>query len=53
MCCDSGEEVLHEEVIPDILFLDIQMPEKSGMEIAEELRRRRARISIGLTAPIW
>ena len=51
VCLDSGEEVLREEPIPDILFLDIQMPEKSGMEIAEELRRRRCRtILIFVTA---
>lgn len=29
-----------EEQVPDILFLDIQMPGKNGMEIAEELRKR-------------
>lgn len=38
-CCDSGEEVLtHPE--PNLLFLDIQMTGKNGMEIARELRRR-------------
>ena len=31
---------LGSEWMPDILFLDIQMPGKNGMEIAEELRRR-------------
>ena len=43
VCCDSGEEILdlHGEEAPDILFLDIQMPGKSGMEIAEELRKRQ------------
>ena len=51
VCCDSGEEVLREELAPDILFLDIQMPEKSGMEIAEELRRKRCKtILIFVTA---
>ena len=51
VCCDSGEEVLREEPKPDILLLDIQMPEKSGMEIAEELRRRRCKtILIFVTA---
>ena len=51
VCCDSGEEVLREELMPDILFLDIQMPEKSGMEIAEELRRKRCKtILIFVTA---
>ena len=51
VCLDSGEEVLHEDPMSDILFLDIQMPEKSGMEIAEELRRRRCKtILIFVTA---
>lgn len=51
VCCNSGEEVLREEPAPDILFLDIQMPEKSGMEIAEELRRKRCKtILIFVTA---
>lgn len=38
--CDSGEDVLIEKPAPDILFLDIQMPGRNGMEIAEELRKR-------------
>ena len=51
VCCDSGEEVLREEPMPDILFLDIQMPGKSGMEIAEQLRRvHRRTILIFVTA---
>lgn len=38
-CCDSGEEVLaHSQ--PDLLFLDIQMSGKDGMQIARELRGR-------------
>ena len=50
-CCDSGEEVLREEPAPDILFLDIQMPDRNGMEIAEELRMRQCRsILIFVTA---
>ena len=42
VCCDSGEKILdlRGEEAPDILFLDIQMPGKSGMEIAEELRKQ-------------
>lgn len=42
VCFDSGEEVLREESMPDILFLDIQMSGINGMEVAEELRRRRS-----------
>lgn len=38
---NSGEELLQlkEEQMPNILFLDIQMPGKNGMEIAEHLHR--------------
>lgn len=53
VCCDSGEELLdlHGKEAPDILFLDIQMPGKSGMEIAEELRKQhRDTILIFVTA---
>lgn len=49
-CCDSGEEVLaHAE--SDLLFLDIQMPGKNGMEIARKLRGQgRKTILIFVTA---
>ena len=36
----SGQEVLDESHLPDILLLDIQMPEMDGMETAGKLRRR-------------
>ena len=41
-CYDSGEEILglNSARMPDILFLDIQMSGKNGMEIAKELRRQ-------------
>lgn len=39
ICCDSGEDVLTYPE-PNLLFLDIQMSGKNGMEIARELRRR-------------
>lgn len=42
ICCDSGEEVLRQEPAPDILFLDIHMPERNGMEIAQELYSRHS-----------
>lgn len=46
----SGEELLAGE-LPDILFLDIQMPGKNGIETAEELRRTgRRTIIIFVTA---
>lgn len=40
---DSGEKLLAlpVESLPDILFLDIQMPGKSGMQIARELRSKK------------
>lgn len=44
LCYSSGEELLDAGCSgqePDILFLDIQMPGRDGMEIAEELRRRQ------------
>lgn len=37
---ESGEEILAFEDGIDILFLDIQMPRKNGMEIARELRKK-------------
>lgn len=49
LCCDSGEEVLtltRQGVSIDLLFLDIQMPGRNGMEIAKELRRQHKNISI-------
>ena len=40
VCVDAGEDVLREEPAPDILFLDIRMPARDGMDIAGELRER-------------
>lgn len=39
MCYASGEELMKQEQVPHILFLDIQMPGRNGMEIAQELRK--------------
>ena len=39
-CYASGQEVLTADRMPDILFLDIQMPGVSGMETAQGLRAR-------------
>lgn len=35
----SGQEILDASCVPDILFLDIQMPEMDGMETAQKLRK--------------
>lgn len=40
-CYCSGEELLSAEDMPDLLFLDIQMPGIDGMDAAAQLRRRQ------------
>ncbi len=37
---ENGESLLLQEAEPDILFLDIQMPGRNGMETARELRKK-------------
>jgi len=49
LCCGSGEEVLSlaaQRMTIDLLFLDIQMPGKNGMETARQLRRQQRDILI-------
>jgi len=41
---ETGEKLLNAEEQPDILFLDIQMPGKDGMETARELRKYNERV---------
>lgn len=48
---DSGEKLLLSEKDPDILFLDIGMPGKNGIETAKEFRRgHKKTILIFITA---
>lgn len=42
----SGQEVLGAVRLPDILFLDIQMPGLDGMQAAKELRKRSRQVII-------
>lgn len=42
-CYSSGRELLEAEETPDILFLDIQMPDLDGMETAEQFREKNKR----------
>lgn len=42
----SGFEEILERGAPDVVFLDIDMPQKSGIEIADELRSRYEGIDI-------
>lgn len=39
-CYKSGEELLADDCPPDILFLDIRMQGKDGMQTAQELRKK-------------
>ena len=42
----DGEEacLLYDELCPDILILDLQMPKKDGQEVVAELMSRRPRL---------
>jgi two-component system response regulator DesR len=51
--CADGEEALHavEKHVPDVLVTDIEMPKRTGLELAAELQQRKnaARIIIVTT----
>ena len=52
--CEDGEEALTlcEQINPDAVLLDLNMPDATGLEIARELRliqRRRAQRLVALT----
>lgn len=42
----SGEEVLRDEKVPDIVFLDVEMPGLSGIHVGQELKKKNSRIII-------
>ena len=46
--CDRGGLAIEgiAEVLPDLIVLDVMLPEKSGYEIAKELRRSGCRVPI-------
>lgn len=43
---ESGEQFLSSGFVPDILFLDIMMNEKDGIQVGEELGKNRTNILI-------
>ncbi|WP_363550811.1 response regulator YycF [Caldifermentibacillus hisashii] len=51
-CAYNGDEALElvEEVQPDLILLDIMLPEKDGMEVCKEIRKKYEMPIIMLTA---
>lgn len=47
-CCKNGLELLDmlEKQVPDVLLLDIQMPVRSGEEVAQVIAKRYAKVKI-------
>ena len=43
---ENGEDLLQSEVVFDMVFLDYQMPEMDGMEVARKLRNKNSICSI-------
>ncbi|KYD21146.1 hypothetical protein B4110_3518 [Parageobacillus toebii] len=52
ICAYDGEEALQkvEEVMPDLILLDIMLPQKDGMEVCREVRKKYDMPIIMLTA---
>lgn len=46
--CENGGNAIEGigETLPDLILLDVMLPEKSGYEIAKELRRKGCRIPV-------
>ncbi|MBD5485036.1 MAG: response regulator transcription factor [Lachnospiraceae bacterium] len=44
----NGEECLEklQDVLPDVLLLDINMPEKNGLEVLEEIKKKKYEIKV-------
>lgn len=41
VCFSNGEELLMMDDMADIVFLDVEMPGKSGIEIGKEIKKRK------------
>ena len=52
ICAYDGDEALKlvEEIKPDLILLDIMLPEKDGMEVCKEVRKKYDMPIIMLTA---
>ncbi|WP_374718729.1 response regulator YycF [Parageobacillus toebii] len=52
ICAYDGEEALQkvEEIMPDLILLDIMLPQKDGMEVCREVRKKYDMPIIMLTA---
>lgn len=43
---ESGEQLLSDEIIPDVVFLDIIMNEKDGLQVGAELKKKSLNVII-------
>jgi DNA-binding NarL/FixJ family response regulator len=53
-CCNGGVEALEavEAHRPDVLVVDLRMPDKDGLEVVRELRRRGSEVRIVILTAI-